>query len=512
MHNNYYFLKQLVPALETQLKWSVLTACFSQNKDELILEFQKEANSFFYIKAYQKSDFSCLSFPNQFHRARKNSIDLFGTLLGQKVITVRMFRNERAFVLNFSNTDLLFKLYGNQSNVILYKDGNQVELFKNNLKGDKLIDINQLDRDLDITFDNLVDNEFNVRNVIPTIDKVSAQILFNRLSDDLEIGKKRIFDEFMAELNSSNFYLQAHNEGFKLSLINTENSINKYSNPIIAITSFFEKEVKHKSLFVLKSKILANLKGQLRKSKNYIIKLKHKLKELSIGSSNQQKADIIMANMQLIIKGSKQVELLNFYTDSIISIKLNPLQSPQKNAERYYRKAKNEAKEVAILSKNIEEKEYVINNLIARIKEVEETDNIKMLLKWMPKKKTVNSEIIVPYKEFYVDEYKILVGKNAKHNDTLTLKIAKKDDLWLHAKDVSGSHVVIKQIPGRNYPAYIIEKAAQLAAFYSKRKTDSLCPVLYTPKKYVRKKKGTPAGAMFVEKEKVVLVEPSNSF
>ena len=115
----------------------------------------------------------------------------------------------------------------------------------------------------------------------------------------------------------------------------------------------------------------------------------------------------------------------------------------------------------------------------------------------------------MPYKEFKIDGYIILVGKNAKHNDTLTLKIAKKNDLWLHAKDVSGSHVVLKQVPGKNYPEYIIEKAAQLAAFYSKRKTDTLCPVLYTPKKYVRKKKGTPAGAMFVEKEKVILVEPS---
>ena len=79
--------------------------------------------------------------------------------------------------------------------------------------------------------------------------------------------------------------------------------------------------------------------------------------------------------------------------------------------------------------------------------------------------------------------YVILIGRNAKNNDLLTKQYAFKEDLWLHARDVSGSHVVIKNQPGKKFPAPVIERAAELAAFYSKRKTDSLCPVIVTPKK-----------------------------
>jgi predicted ribosome quality control (RQC) complex YloA/Tae2 family protein len=66
--------------------------------------------------------------------------------------------------------------------------------------------------------------------------------------------------------------------------------------------------------------------------------------------------------------------------------------------------------------------------------------------------------------------------------------------------------VVIKNQSGKKFPAPVIERAAELAAFYSKRKNDSLCPVIYTPKKFVRKPKGLPEGAVMVDKEDVVMV------
>ncbi len=85
-----------------------------------------------------------------------------------------------------------------------------------------------------------------------------------------------------------------------------------------------------------------------------------------------------------------------------------------------------------------------------------------------------------------------------------------KDDLWLHAKDLAGSHVVIKYQSGRNFPQQVKEKAAQLAAWNSKGKNNSMCPVTITPRKFVRKPKGAPPGEVIVEKENVIIVEPSN--
>ncbi|MCF6360311.1 MAG: NFACT RNA binding domain-containing protein [Cyclobacteriaceae bacterium] len=510
MHNNYYFFQQLIPELSSKLVGSVLTGCFSQNKDELILEFRLNTEEYFFIKASLQSQFSCLSFPTKHHRAKRNSINLFDSVRRQMLNTIKLYANERAFVLNFENDDqLLFKLYGNKSNIIHFKNNKVVELFKSNLKHDKEIDLNQLDRNLDISYQTLKSLDWDIRKMIPTLDKRTAQLLSERLSNST--NKETVFDNFLHELNSSTFYIDLENSGYRFNLIKTNLAHLSFTNPLTAITKFFKLEARQKSLNFIKSRLIAPINSQLTKSDNYIKKISIKLNELSKESSNKQKADVLMANLHIAAKGSKSIELFNFYTNTAIIIRLNPLQTLQKNAERYYRKAKNEAKEISVLSNNIKLKEQSIKVLKQKLLKIENSSDFRFLQNQIPKLPVTKIEHPIAYKEFVIDEYKILVGKNAKHNDTLTLKIAKKDDLWLHAKDVSGSHVVIKQIPGRVYPAYIIEKAAQLAAFYSKRKTDSLCPVLYTPKKYVRKKKGTPAGAVFVEKEKVVLVVPSNN-
>ncbi len=509
MHNNFYFLRHLVPALANKLEHTILTACYSQNKDELLLVFEQETKEPFYLKAHLKSAFSCLSFPANYHRAKRNSINLFNSLLKRTIISLKPFKNERAFAIEFNNQQqLIFKLYGNQSNIILVEHNKVIDLFKHNLKRDNTIEFHSLGRVLDISITAFKENNWDVQKTIPTLDKTSALDLSSRLHADN--NAEQSFKDFFKELESCRFYLDENKNGYRLSLLKSKETISQFTNPILAINSFFEKQVKYKIVYQLKNTLTANLNKQLIKSNNYVRKLSQKLVELSSGSSNQQKADILMANLHTISKGVKSVELFNFYTNTTSKIAINPLQSPQKNAERYYRKAKNEAKEIRILTKNIQHKKNLIKELKSKLMAIENSIDYKFLQNQLPKKAIALKEEPKAFKEFRIDNFVILVGKNAKHNDTLTLKIAKKDDLWLHAKDVSGSHVVIKQIPGRNYPDYIIEKAAQLAAFYSKRKTDSLCPVLYTPKKFVRKKKGTPAGAMFVEKEKVILVEPKN--
>jgi predicted ribosome quality control (RQC) complex YloA/Tae2 family protein len=105
--------------------------------------------------------------------------------------------------------------------------------------------------------------------------------------------------------------------------------------------------------------------------------------------------------------------------------------------------------------------------------------------------------------------FRIWVGKNAAGNDELTLKYSFKEDLWLHVKDVAGSHVIIKYQAGKKFPKDVIERAAQLAAYNSKRKNETLCPVVVTPKKFVRKRKGDPPGAVIVEREEVIMVVPA---
>ena len=149
MHNNYYFLRQLSSELEDVLKSSVISECFSQNKDELIIRFEIGAKPFF-IKASLTADFCCLSFPKTFTRARKNSVNLFDAIIGQQVLGVRQFKNERSFSLKLSNQyELLFKMHGNRSNLVLFHQGKADVLFRNHLVKDLSVDLETLDKEID---------------------------------------------------------------------------------------------------------------------------------------------------------------------------------------------------------------------------------------------------------------------------------------------------------------------------------------------------------------------------
>ena len=116
----------------------------------------------------------------------------------------------------------------------------------------------------------------------------------------------------------------------------------------------------------------------------------------------------------------------------------------------------------------------------------------------------------IPYRRFDLgDGYEVWVGRNAKQNDSLTLRDARPFDLWMHARGVAGSHAVLR-VKGRNDspPRPILEKAAAIAAWFSKARTHSMAPVMVTQRKYVRKLKKAAQGAVRVEREEVIMIEP----
>ena len=106
------------------------------------------------------------------------------------------------------------------------------------------------------------------------------------------------------------------------------------------------------------------------------------------------------------------------------------------------------------------------------------------------------------------DGFEILVGKKAKDNDFLTFRIAKSLDLWMHAADYPGSHVVVRNPNRKEIPQRTLLEAAQLAAFYSQGKSQPKAAVHYTQKKFVNKPKGAAAGLVGLASFKTILVVP----
>lgn len=494
MHNNYFFLRKLSEELNQLLTGQELLTCFSQEKDEVVLGFSNEH----YIKCILKSDFSALQILYDFSRARKNSVSLWQELYGLKVKEISVFKNERAIRIELeNNVVLVIKLFGNRPNLLVYKSEVFSAMFNNKLLTDKNLSLPDFNRELEVSKEDFAAE--NYKKMFFTFGKD----VFARLEKSDTAWED--IQDMIAYLETPKYYV-TEKEGLpKVSLFEGE----EFPNTISALNAFVIKNQKVNGTERLKFELKKKLSKEIEKTESYISNVEQKLKQLKTGTKNEEIGNIIMANIHAIPAESTEVKLHNFYNDTYIKIKLKKDLSPQKNAESYYRKSKNEKIEIETLERNFGLAQEKLRKLKDDFEKVESTNPIKELRSLSKgilntQNKTTPNEL--PFLEFEFRGVKIWVGRNAKNNDLLTTQYAHKDDYWLHAKDVPGSHVVIKNSQPANE---VLEYAASLAAYYSKRKTDSLVTVLYTPKKYVRKAKNLAAGQVIVEREKTLLVEPA---
>lgn len=513
MHNNYYFLRKLSAQLEPVIKGSVISECFSQTKDELIIRFEIKEKSFF-IKASLQSEFCCLYFQDDFSRARKNSVDLLEPLIGLYVEGITQYENERSFSLNLTEGyKLLFKMHGNRANVVLFQNDEAIQLFRNHLTTDAAIDLKKLHREIDFSYEAFEQH----LNDLPALYYAFGKPVWNFLernnfSEKSDVEKWQAIQDLRSYLKNPMFYLAETDGKLLLSLFPDGNILKKLKEPIAAINEFFLSYTRASAFMQEKSEALSRLKTKLQNSLSYLVKTNKKLKELQEDAHYKQWADLLMANLHLVKPGQEKISLPDFYNENThVEIKLKKDVSAQKNAEIFYRKSKNQQIEIQKLTESFQAKQKEVADTQQKIATIEKLEDLKALREVIGTsgiKQKSEKEEPLPYHEVLFNGYKIRIGKNAQHNDTLTLKHSFKEDLWLHAKDVPGSHVIIKYQAGKKFPKDVIERAAQLAAFNSKRKTESLAPVAFTQKKFVRKRKGDPPGAVVVEREEVILVEP----
>ncbi len=522
MHNNYYYIRQVSAALGQTLIGRTVDSAFTQDKNELVVGFLSLTDITF-VRAILKNDFVCLTFPTDFHRARKNTVELFQELTGKAVTGVIQYKNDRSFALQLeSDLLLLFKLHGNRANILLYQGSQVIELFQNNIEADSHLQPESLHRSLSPTYEDFLQANRNPAKVYPTLGKLAiAHLNAQGFSEKQPDVQWRLLQDFIEQLEHANKYyvckLQNPSVGAEevvLSLFATGTLEAEFTNPLEAANRFYGLHARESTFEREKNLALQKLEKRRKQTESYLLKTYEKLEILQTEARHEQLANILMANLHQIPANSEVAELFDFYHNQPIRIKLKKDLSAQKNAEVYYRKAKNEKIEIEVLEKAIAQKESEQNQIQQQIEQIVSLKSLKPLRNYL-KEQNLESEIQAPqlqelFKRFEYMGFEILVGKNAQNNDLLIRDYAWKEDLWLHAKDVTGSHVVIKYQSGKKFPEPVIEKAAQLAAYYSKRKTDTLCPVTVTPRKFIRKPKGLPPGAVIVDKEKVILVEPSN--
>lgn len=235
--------------------------------------------------------------------------------------------------------------------------------------------------------------------------------------------------------------------------------------------------------------------------------------------------ELITANIHNIKKGDTSLEVIDYYLaeQPRIEIQLESNLSPSENAQLFfkrYRKAKTSQKiTTRRLEKSTQERMYIEDILlhIELADSLETLDEIEseLIAEGYIKAKKSNKQERQRKAGLNYDRYvssdgiDILVGRNNQQNDSLTFRVARPDELWLHAQKIPGSHVIIRQ-PNIISEQTLLE-AATLAAYYSKARTSSKVPVDYTQRKHVRKPNGAKPGFVIYENFKTILVDPTSN-
>ena len=232
--------------------------------------------------------------------------------------------------------------------------------------------------------------------------------------------------------------------------------------------------------------------------------------------------ELLTANIHLIQPGMKSVEVTNYYDGSTLTIPLDVKLSPSKNAQHYFKKygkSKTAIKEKQI---QLDENEAEIKYLESVLSFLENTDDVVEI-------ESIRAELVetgyvrrrrqaggfkekkykpAPYRYTLSNGMSVLVGRNNKENDILTFKTAGNKDLWLHTKDIPGSHVIV-QSGGVELDEEAVWEAAAIATYHSKARTSENVPVDYVQIKYVKKPAGAKPGMVIFTNNRTVYVNPA---
>jgi len=231
------------------------------------------------------------------------------------------------------------------------------------------------------------------------------------------------------------------------------------------------------------------------------------------------KASLILAHLPEIPANAAFFETTTWDDNPrSIRVKLDPRKSPTELAQDLFKKAKRLKRGLDVGPERLEAVETEIAELVrARDMLGDDSPNeLAMKLEALgvsitaPKeeaRKRRQAGARLPYREFVtLDASSVLVGRGAADNDRLTLRVARPHDLWLHARGVTGAHVIVRLTKGQSCSPEVLVDAATLAAHFSDLRGETIVDVLYTPRRFVHKRKGSPVGSVTLGSEKVIAV------
>ena len=528
--NNYLFYFRLTKELNSLLAESTLIEAFSQEKDKIVLHFEHGGNEE-YIEICVDSKLPYFVKKHDYRRAKKNTVSLFNDFLPLKVETLLIAQFERMICFHCGVINVIFFLRGTLTN-ILVTDENYVLL--QSCKQYSEVELEKVQSILnDILFfapeaenlklsglpETVIEPEdykkypFIGRYVFQEYEKRRAA--GNNIEENLiqQIIGAFATEQIVVGLDAEHHEIMLKPASFGTALSKTFLSTD---SALAALQEYIIQHYRYSAFFAKFKEQKVKLTKELETLKKKESHLLTTLRDESSVKKYREFGDLLAANVYKVTKGMENIAVDNFYDEEKeITIPLRADLSPQQNVDYYFKKGRSHEQAMERAKDQLPQIELKIKQLETRLEKMQLSDDtdIEELKKRIPmdkENKYKKDEVQVRAIKFLVDDkYTVLVGKDSRNNDVLTLKVAKPEDLWFHARGCPGSHVVL-QVTNTKEPVQksTIKKVAAIAAFYSKAKNSGLTPVAYTKKKYVTKRKGMKDGMVSLLREDVILVRP----
>ena len=278
--------------------------------------------------------------------------------------------------------------------------------------------------------------------------------------------------------------------------------------------------------FDSRAKVLrSKLTGTIHRQRKLKANLQEDLVRHGDPEEHKRTGDLLLANIATAMRQGNKVQITDYYAEDapVIEIEIDENRSLQDEAAarfRQYTKAKHAAEEIAERLKQIDREIAALERRLQELEQIVQLRDETALAsfekpapapKVTPKKAAKQEKIPGVRRYLSTDGYEILVGRAARDNDHLTFRVAQPNDLWMHAGDYPGSHVVVRNPTRKEIPQRTIIEAAQLAGRFSQASEDAKVVIHYTERKFLSKPKGAAPGLVRMSRFRSITVEPKES-
>ena len=561
-------LNKVIQELDSCLLGGKINKVYQPNKNEIL--FGIYANSKNYNLLINIDASNCRMHLTNFQKPNPLNAPNFCMLLrkhliGMKIKAFETYGLERfvRIVLegfdelnDFITKEIVVELMGKHSNVILLNNSNKIidsmrhlEVSTNSTRDILPARTYMLPMTEKVNFLEMTDFKQFYNTILPyigrsTIDAIisstftgisksliSYLLQINNIdrASCLEEDFSLIYEYLTKLIHSPNFACTMFSNQGRSDYVITNSNSNTSTCVNTFLDKFYNKKETSDEFISYRNSVLKLILNELKKYNKRLSNMNQKLEECNKKDLYRIYGELITANLYQINQNQNvdHIVLNNYYEDNKdISIPLDKSLSPSMNAKKYFKKYTKLKKACEIVSLQKQETKNEINYIESVIYELETAKTVSdidaiyteflesFLGKSLSQKKNQKQKTSKKKKEepfspltFEIDGFTVLVGKNNKQNDYLTLKHAHSNDIWFHTKDIHGSHVVLKT-NGEEIPQETINKCASLCAYHSKAKNSSNVPVDYTFARYVKKPSGSKPGMVIYANFQTVNVQP----